>query len=122
MVATSCTSAVLADTTQPPDFDVALSAVVGTIVNGCERDALTTHIMQPQNARNLILTCKQGNERACVTTHLAAPDLVQPFGAATASHLVLPLHMRYLPTLCAVLADTKQHSLPTLHKTLWAVC
>jgi hypothetical protein len=29
MVATSCTSAVLADTTQQPDFDVALYAVVG---------------------------------------------------------------------------------------------
>ena len=50
----SCTSAVLADTTQQladatqeSDFDVALYAVVGTILNGCERDALTTHIMQP---------------------------------------------------------------------------
>ena len=47
----SCTSAVLADTTQEPDFDVALYAVVGTILNGCERDALTTHIMQSQNPR-----------------------------------------------------------------------
>ena len=32
----SCTSAVLADTTQQPDFDVALYAVVGTILNGCD--------------------------------------------------------------------------------------
>ena len=35
----SCTSAVLADTTQEPDFDVALYAVAGTILNGCERGA-----------------------------------------------------------------------------------
>ena len=54
----SCTSAVLADTTQQladatqeSDFDVALYAVVGTILNGCERDALTTHIMQSQTPR-----------------------------------------------------------------------